>query len=163
MALQIRDAAPAEHDSLLDLVMAAYGEFGRFLSPEFGAGFRNDVRGLMGDPRTQVIVAELDSTPAGTITFYPDGRAYDEGLAEGWACLRTLAVLPGARGRGVGRALMDECLTRARELGRTRMLLHTLEFMAAAIALHESLGFRREPALDAGGDDLTFLAYVLKL
>jgi len=163
MALEIRDAAPSEHDRLLSLVMAAYAQFDPFVSPEFVAGFRDDVRRLMNDPDTRVIVAELDSALAGTITFYPEGRTYDEDLPEGWACLRTLAVLPSARGRGVGRALMNECLVRARALGRSRMLLHTLEFMTAAIALHESLGFRREPDLDARGPKLTFLAYVVDL
>jgi GNAT superfamily N-acetyltransferase len=118
----------------------------------------------MNDEHTDVIVAEMDGSPAGTITFYPEGGYYDEKVPSDWACLRTLAVLPTARGQGVGRALMKECLSRARSLGRTRMLLHTLPFMSAAIALHESLGFKRAPELDIRyRPDLTFLAYLLDL
>jgi len=162
MSLSIRDALPGEYPELLDLVLAAYGEIG-FL--ESDPGFEAEVIGLMESLHTQVIVAELDGAPAGTITFYPDGRFYDDAeIPSGWSCLRTLAVRPSARGRGVGRALMHECLRRARALGRSRMLLHTHESMKAAIALHESLGFVRAPELDLFySPELTFIAYLLDL
>lgn len=161
-AIQIRDARPEEYDDLLALVMAAYGEFEGLVSADYN--FRDDVVRLMNDEHTEVIVAEVGGSPAGTITFFPEGGYYDEKVPSDWACLRTLAVLPTARGQGVGRALMEECLSRARSLGRTRMLLHTLPFMSAAIALHESLGFSRAPELDIRYlPDLSFLAYLLDL
>lgn len=164
MVLKIRDAQPEEHERLQSVAIAAYGEFESFLGPDFMNRFSADVLRLMNDPNTEVIVAELDGSPAGTITFYPDGRNYDEAVPADWACLRTLAVLPSARGRGVGRALMDACLARARMLGRTRVLLHTLSFMTAAIALHERLGFRRAPELDVRhAPEVIFIAYLLDL
>jgi hypothetical protein len=44
------------------------------------------------------------------------------------------------------------------------MLLHTLPFMPNAIALHESLGFRRAPELDvAYTPEVTVIAYTLDL
>jgi hypothetical protein len=43
------------------------------------------------------------------------------------------------------------------------MLLHTLPFMSAARALHESLGFRRAPELDVDYSTVTALAYLLDL
>lgn len=112
-----------------------------------------------------MIVAELEGVPAGTITFYPDGRFYDDAhVPSGWSCLRTLAVRPSAQGRGAGRALMNECLRRARALGRSRMLLHTHKSMTGAVRLHESLGFERAPELDLFySPDLTFIAYVQDL
>jgi GNAT superfamily N-acetyltransferase len=162
VSVSIRDTGPEEHSELLELVLAAYSALGDFLEDDYN--FEADVVQLMDDPNTQVIVAELDGQPAGTITFYPDGRSYDEGVPADWSCLRTLAVLPSIQGRGVGRALMNECLDRARALGRTRMLLHTHHFMKAAIRLHESLGFTRAPELDYHySPELTFIAYVLDL
>ena len=158
----MRDAQPEEHPGLLELVLAAYSALGTFLVDDYD--FEADVVQLMNDPNTQVIVAEVDGQPAGTITFYPDGRSYDESVPADWSCLRTLAVLPSVQGRGVGRALMNECLDRARSLGRTRMMLHTHHFMKAAIRLHESLGFTRRPDLDYHhSPELTFIAYVLDL
>lgn len=162
MTLSIRDAAPGEYPALLELVLAAYGAIG-FLDSD--PGFEVEVVDLMESPHTRVIVAEVDGVPAGTITFYPDGRFYDDTAAPpNCSCLRTLAVLPSAQGRGAGRALMNECLSRARALGRARMLLHTHHSMKAAIVLHESLGFVRAPQLDLHyPPDLTFIAYVLDL
>lgn len=162
MTLSVRDAAPGEHPALLQLVLAAYGAIG-FLASD--PGFEEEVAGLMESPNTQVIVAEIDGAPVGTITLYPDGRFYDDAtILSDWSCLRTLAVSPAAQGRGAGRALMTECLSRARALGRSRMLLHTHESMKAAIRLHESLGFVRAPDLDLYyTPELTFIAYVLDL
>ena len=161
MTPSIRDAAPWEHPKLLELVLEAYSSIGWLDSDP---GFPQEVLALMQSPNTEVIVAEVDGAPAGTITFYPDGRFYDEGVPSGWSCLRTLAVLPSAQGGGAGRALMNECLRRARALGRNRMLLHTHESMKAAIRLHESLGFVRAPDLDLYyTPELTFIAYVLDL
>jgi GNAT superfamily N-acetyltransferase len=159
----IRDAVPQEHEALADVVMTAYGDFEAYIDDEFKAGFAAEVPQLMDDEHTEVILAELGGEAVGSITFYPDGRFYDEDVPADWACLRTLAVLPSARGRGVGRALMNECLDRARSLGRTRMLLHTIPFMSAAIGLHESLGFQRAPELDVEYAGVTVIAYLMEL
>ncbi|MEX0790554.1 MAG: GNAT family N-acetyltransferase [Actinomycetota bacterium] len=162
MTLRIRTALPEEHLGLLDLVTAGYAEFDGLLPEDYP--FLEDAAALMAGERTEVIVAEADGVPVGTITFCPDGESYHEGVPSDWAGLRTLAVLPSARGLGAGRALMNESLRRARALGRTRMLLHTLPAMTAAIALHESLGFRRVPDLDfVYSPDLVFVAYALDL
>lgn len=162
MALTIRDARPEEYDGLLSLVSAGYAEFEGLLPA--GYPFLEDVAALMAGERTQVILAESEGVPVGSITFCPDGESYYEGVPLEWSGLRTLVVLPNARGLGVGRALMNESLSRARALGRTRILLHTLPAMKSAIALHESLGFTRTPDLDfVYSPDLIFLAYVLDL
>lgn len=162
--LVLRNARPQEYGALADLVMSAYADFDAFVDDEFKAGFAAEVPELMNDDHTEVIVAELDGEPVGSITFYPDGRFYEGGVSPDWACLRTLAVHPSARGRGAGRALMTECLERARRLGRTRMLLHTIPFMTAAIALHESLGFQRAPELDIEyAPGITVIAYLMEL
>jgi ribosomal protein S18 acetylase RimI-like enzyme len=89
---------------------------------------------------------------------------YSEELREGEAGMRMLAVDPAHQGRGVGRALTEACLERARAAGRRRLVLHTGEWMPAARHLYEGLGFRRVPELDFSpvpGIDL--LAYALEL
>jgi ribosomal protein S18 acetylase RimI-like enzyme len=67
---------------------------------------------------------------------------------DGEAEFRILGVGDEARGRGVGRGLVEECLTRARAHGMQRMVLSTQPTMLAAHALYESLGFIREPERD---------------
>ena len=161
--LAIRDAGPDELDGLLEVVMDAYSQFGEFLPPAFAAEYRQEVADVLRNPNTQVLVAEDGGATAGTVAFYPEGGFYHESVPADWACLRTLAVLPECRGRGIGRALMEETVRRARGLGRSRMLLHTLPFMSAARALHESVGFRRAPELDVDYSTVTALAYLMDL
>ena len=61
---------------------------------------------------------------------------------EGLECyLAELYVVPARRGRGLGRALMEEAMDAARAEGATYMELGTGEDDVAARALYESLGF----------------------
>jgi ribosomal protein S18 acetylase RimI-like enzyme len=89
---------------------------------------------------------------------------YSEELRDGEAGIRMLAVDPARQGRGIGRALTEWCLERARTAGRVRLVLHTGAFMPAAVHLYERMGFERLPDLDfspAPGIDLVAYAFEL--
>ena len=64
--------------------------------------------------------------------------------------LMRVIVAPTARGKGFGRSLVGELLRRAREAGSARASLKVNSGNAAAIALYESLGFRRAESPVAG-------------
>ena len=58
-----------------------------------------------------------------------------------WFGLSAIIVHPNFRGRGVGRALLNECLSRAAQHKAKGMLLELYVPNPAAKALYESLGF----------------------
>lgn len=59
--------------------------------------------------------------------------------------LAKMAVAPDARGRGVGRALGEAAIARARELGAPRVELLSNTVLAPALRLYRALGFVEVP------------------
>jgi GNAT superfamily N-acetyltransferase len=102
-----------------------------------------------------------DGRVVGTVTLYlgPGSMQWRPGDA----MFRLLAVDPSARGRGIGRALFQACLERARAAGKRRMALHTTEWMATARAMYERAGFRREPEGDLHVPGVAIIAYAAEL
>ena len=78
------------------------------------------------------------------------------------ASFRFFAVSPAAQGKGVGKAMVDWCIARARADGKSRIRIHTLESMPAAQRLYERIGFRRDPATDEIWDGIKGIAYVFE-
>jgi GNAT superfamily N-acetyltransferase len=60
--------------------------------------------------------------------------------------VRSMAVLPTARGHRLGKLLLEHIELYAREQGRNRLYLSTTPFLHRAIRLYENHGFRRTTA-----------------
>jgi ribosomal protein S18 acetylase RimI-like enzyme len=88
----------------------------------------------------------------------------DDDIEPGANHIRMLGVDPSARGRGIGRALMEASIARARDLGKRFVTLRTTERMLVAQAMYEAMGFHRDPARDLVFDnDFRLIAYRLEL
>jgi ribosomal protein S18 acetylase RimI-like enzyme len=99
----------------------------------------------------------------GTVTFAPVGSAYREIGHHDEGEFRMLAVSPAARGRGVGRALVQHCLDRSREIGYAGVRMSTMDQMTAAHRVYERLSFARSPDDDwSPVPGVVLLAYVLR-
>jgi len=147
---RLRDARPDELDRVALLLRDAYLEYEKFLPRDAWEYYLEDimnVRGRLG--AAELIVAELGGELAGTVTLFLEPSAPSEGgWPEGWAGVRLLAVHPSFRGRGIGRALMDECIRRCRERGIRTIGLHTTMMMEVARGMYERMGFVRIPEYD---------------
>lgn len=172
-AVSVRDAGPADHPAIRDLLAATYGRYESVLPAEVWAYYIGDILDLDSRARTgQLIVAEQAGRIVGVVTFYPEARAEGFEWPPGWAGLRALGVDPGMRGQGIGRTLMDSCLDRALAGGAEVLCLHSTVFMTEALAMYEGMGFQRAPSFDfnvsafMGRDDrepLMILGYRLDL
>ena len=59
--------------------------------------------------------------------------------------VKRMYVVPEARGRGLGRRLLDELEAHARALGYARLVLETGDRQPEALGLYASSGFERIP------------------
>jgi len=59
--------------------------------------------------------------------------------------VKRMYVVPDARGRGLGRRLLEELEAQARELGYTSVVLETGDRQPEAIGLYETSGYERTP------------------
>ena len=143
--IEIREVLPGEYEDTGGLTQRAYAEYARPGDPRWDNyfGVLADVAGRAGF--ATVLVAVAGGRIVGTATVELD-RTIDGtgGLPPGQANLRLLAVDPGARGRGVGRRLVEACVQVARRAGKEIVTLHTTEQMVAAQRIYRTLGFRRD-------------------
>ncbi|KAK1139394.1 hypothetical protein N8T08_000846 [Aspergillus melleus] len=100
--------------------------------------------------------ADETRTPLGCVAvrplpLQPDSSTHDRDVSQSQAETQTrqraccemkrLYVSPHARGTGLGTALTDAVVQKAKELGYAEMRLDTLPHMAGAIQLYRRLGF----------------------
>lgn len=150
-AFQLRDARPEERDLISELTLAAYEQYSATMPAAFWPGYRQHLIATLDEESpAERIVAELDGKIVGIVHLYPATvHAYARAAASTlWPEIRLLAVAPAARGLGVGTALMDECLRRARAAGAAAIGLHTMEVMEVAVRMYERMGFVRAPETD---------------
>ena len=125
----LRRGRPWDHRRVLELDALAFEEFWRFDS----AALREAKRAT---PTHRFMVATDSGRPIG---YAVTGRAGSRGY------LQRLAVDPEVQGRGVGTALVHDCLGWLHRKGVDLAMVNTQERNTRALALYRRLGFRRQP------------------
>jgi GNAT superfamily N-acetyltransferase len=151
--LNIRDAHERDYDAMLNVTITSYQEYATMMPKwaweEYKEGMEEAIKGPLP---AEHIVAEQDGAIVGSVLLYPAGTVFE--IPEGptvvlpYPEVRLLAVAPLARGSGIGRALTEECLRRARQSGATALTLHTTDMMQTAMQMYERMGFARNPETD---------------
>lgn len=158
ISLEIRPARADEIDRIGDLTATVYVA-GGFVSPN-GTYVRKLRNAALRAREAELVVALNDGEPTGTVTYCRHGSSWAQLTVPGEAEFRMLAVVPAARGLGLGEALVRHCIRRAREDGCTVLRLSTEPIMHAAHRIYHRLGFVRTPERDwrpeAGVDLLTY-------
>ena len=91
----------------------------------------------------ELIVAQANGVIAGAVAYVGPGRPKATYFDQDWPIMRMLVVAPEARGQGIARALVRDCLARARRDGASVFALHTSPIMEVALPMYLRMGFRR--------------------
>ena len=144
-------AGKREREPAISLRQAKAGDFGWIVS-RHGAlyaeeyGWNESFEALVAEilaafirerdaKRERCWIAELGGERAGSVTLVRE--------SDKTAKLRLLFVEPDARGFGVGKRLVEECVRFARAAGYRKMALWTQSILVAARAIYLSAGFKK--------------------
>ena len=145
----------AREDEFVDvgaLTVAGYDADGYLIRPDgsFDEGYATFLRDAQTRGRDGALIVAADGDLLlGTSTWCPPGSPFREvATVDSQGEFRSLSVSPDARGKGVGRALVNWCIDQAHHDGLAEIVLSSLPQMKPAHNLYESLGFIRRPDLD---------------
>jgi len=134
-SISIRLEQASEVTAIASVILQSFAEYQATYTP---AAFAATT------PTADAIRRRLDEGPVwvachqgavvGTVSAVPRGAA---------CYIRSMAILPSARGRGIGRLLLQHVEDFAAAHGHTYLLLSTTPFLARAIRLYQQVGFLR--------------------
>jgi GNAT superfamily N-acetyltransferase len=176
-SFRVRPASSLDQAPMCRLLVSAYREYQWCLTPNAYMMYITDLVDL--EPRVRAgrtLVADRGGQLLGTVTCGREEPDLVTGPGVAWpagfAVVHGFAVRRDVRRLGVGAALIEEAMTRARREGARALGLHIAPFMTSAVALAERFGCLRAPAFDFDpgqaedplvGQRLPLLAYVLLL
>lgn len=138
--IHLREFTPNDALAVNALAVAAFEQF----MPAYTDWpiFRAKIEGMSNLAATgEIIVAELNEKLVGAVAYVGQHQPKSEFFAPEWPIMRMLVVAPESRGHGVGRALAEECILRARRDGASVFALHTSEIMTVALPMYQRMGF----------------------
>lgn len=111
------------------------------------------IDGLRAHPTTVIFLACVDDKPVGIATCF---RGFSTFAARPLLNIHDLAVLPEARGVGIGRKLLQAIERKARELDCCKLTLEVQENNARARRLYERTGFSQAVYGETTGGSLFY-------
>jgi GNAT superfamily N-acetyltransferase len=135
-AFAFRPPHPGDKPAVRDLVFGVLREYGLQPDPD---GTDADLTDLDAHYGGRGGWFEIVTNAAGEIIGSVGLYRIDDDTCE----LRKMYLRRDARGRGLGRQLLDHAMAAARTLGCRKVTLETASVLQEAIALYERAGFRR--------------------
>jgi GNAT superfamily N-acetyltransferase len=138
--IQLRDYEHADAENLNRIAVAAFDQFrdhyGDWPAMLAGLSKTSDLTAS-----GEVIIAELQHKPAGAVAYFGPNSQKAAFFDQSWPIIRMLVVDPASRGKGIGRALSDACIARAKRDGSRIIALHTSPIMSVALPMYLRMGF----------------------
>jgi L-amino acid N-acyltransferase YncA len=133
--LSVREARRSDSDSIWSIFHAVVASADTYVFDPTTS--RDDALAYWLDSSARCYVAERDGSIAGTYILKPNQRGLGSHIANA-----AFMVEPGARGRGLGRAMGEHCIGEARRLGFRGMQFNfVVSTNTPAVRLWQDLGF----------------------
>ena len=170
-SFHIRSATPSEFEAAGQLMIGVYSQLQGFPCPGEQPAFYHmlaHVGTLTRNEGTEIMIAETGAGKlAGAVVYFNDMQFYGSGglatLEKNAAGFRLLAVAMPFMGKGIGKALTNACIRKAKENNRLQLIIHSTKAMTTAWAMYERMGFQRSPDLDFAQGDLPVYGFRLYL
>ncbi len=121
------------------MIRQVFEEFG---APRKGTVYSDpttdDLYGLFRDQGSALFVVQEKGRVAGCCGIYPTS-----GLPEGCAELVKFYLPAEARGKGMGKALLERSVDEALKMGYTSLYIESLPHFSTALGIYERMGFRK--------------------
>ncbi|PWV51425.1 GNAT family N-acetyltransferase [Chitinophaga sp. S165] len=133
----IRPIRPSDNEAIARIIRAVLTEFKA--NKPGTAYFDNsldELYNVFSYPQAAYWLAEQEGQIIGGAGIYPT-----HGLPPGYCELVKLYLLPEARGKGLGKQLIEQCFDAATQAGFTHIYLETMPELVTAIPLYEKMGF----------------------
>jgi GNAT superfamily N-acetyltransferase len=140
--IRLRDYESADAEKLNRIAVSAFDQFRDYYGdwPAMLAGLsKTSALSASGE----VIIAELQNKIAGAVAYFGPNSQKAAFFDQRWPIIRMLVVDPAFRGKGIGRALSDECIARAKRDGSPIIALHTSPIMSVALPMYLKMGFAK--------------------
>lgn len=136
--VQIRPIAQADNKAMATIIRTALTEFG---ANKPGTVFYDDTTDhlyelFQSTPLSAYFVAEKNGELIGGAGIFPT-----EGLPTNTCELVKMYLHKSARGMGLGRYMIDQCILTAKEKGFTQIYLETMPELKKAVSVYEKFGF----------------------
>jgi len=163
--LLIEQAPPGDYERVGELTAQSYFAAGHFETPEHD--YLQFVRKVQERAeQSEIYVARRQGEIIGSMTLIQVGSDYADIALPGELEIRMLSVDPAAQRAGVGRALVNASIERARRLpGIHSVSLTTGATWHSARSLYESMDFAHAPQRDwtIPGTGIKLVVYTLEL
>ena len=136
--LVIRPIRRSDNRQIANIIRSVLTEFGAnkpgtvYFDPT-----TDDLFTLFKTAGSAYFVLEVNGEICGGAGIYPT-----EGLPADCTEIVKLYILPQVRGKGMGKALIEECFEAAKSIGNRQVYLETLPELKMAVGLYERCGFR---------------------
>lgn len=138
MNLTIRPIQPEDNKQVAQVIRESLEDFG---ANKPGTAYfdptTDDLFALFQTPNSAYYVALIDDKIVGGSGIYPT-----DNLPKGCTELVKIYLHKSARGKGIGKALMQKCFDVAKQTNYQQIYLESMPELAIAVGMYQKLGFK---------------------